>query len=268
MTDPLFLLDTDHEDTPVNYDELDTGWKLTLPKSVSRHAISAMRLEPGDRLQLSDGRGLRIHACLTDKATAQAEVVRFSKEAQPTLRLSLIQALAKSGHDQQAIDAATQIGVDSVIPWQADRSIAKWKPGKSQGHWQQTLRAASEQSRRAWVPQLEDCINSKGVLAVCRRACVHGDMVVVLHQDAACSWKDIEEGVAAMAEHCLDDGRPRTINLLVGPEGGISDQEIELFTGAGAMVCQLGDNIMRASLAGPVALSLLSRALGRFGRVS
>ena len=154
MTEALFLLDTEHDDVPVNSDELNAGWKLTLPASVRRHAIQAMRLEDGDELQLSDGKGLRIHAVLRDAQQGIAEVLRFGRESQPTIRLALVQALAKTGHDEQAIDTATQIGVDEVIPWQADRSIAKWKAGRTDRKWRQVLVAATEQSRRSWSPEL------------------------------------------------------------------------------------------------------------------
>ena len=95
MTDALFLLDTDHDDVPVNSDELNAGWRLTLPSSVRRHAIQAMRLKDGDELQLSDGRGLRIHAVLRDAQQGIAEVLRFGKEPQPVTRLALVQALAR-----------------------------------------------------------------------------------------------------------------------------------------------------------------------------
>ena len=283
MTDALFLLDTDHDDVPVNSDELNAGWRLTLPSSVRRHAIQAMRLKDGDELQLSDGRGLRIHAVLRDAQQGIAEVLRFGKEPQPVTRLALVQALAKTGHDEQAIDMATQIGVDQVIPWQADRSIAKWKAGRTDKKWRQVLESATEQSRRSWTPQLDDCVTSKQVVAICKRACVHGDMVIVLHQDATKTWEqrfEIDAQIDALPGHahpsfhgyciaklsdtCLKDGRPRTIYVLVGPEGGISDAEVEAFTKAGAEVCVLGSNILRASTAGPVALSLLARALGRF----
>ena len=89
-------------------------------------------------------------------------------------------------------------------------------------------------------------------------------MVIVLHQDATKTWEQLETGIAKLSDMCLKDGRPRTIYVLVGPEGGISDAEVEAFTKAGAGVCVLGSNILRASTAGPVALSLLARALGRF----
>lgn len=188
----------------------------------------------------------------------------FGKEPKPTTKLALIQALAKTGHDEQAIDTATQIGVDEVIPWQADRSIAKWKAGRTDKKWRQVLDAATEQSRRSWTPELGECVTSKQLIAICKRACVHGDMVIVLHQDATKTWSQLEEAIAVLSDKCLQDGRQRTVYVVVGPEGGISDAEIESFTNAGAEACVLGSNILRASTAGPVALSLLARALGRF----
>ncbi len=251
MTEALFLLDTEHDDVPVNSDELNAGWKLTLPASVRRHAIQAMRLEDGDELQLSDGKGLRIHAVLRDAQQGIAEVLRFGRESQPTIRLALVQALAKTGHDEQAIDTATQIGVDEVIPWQADRSIAKWKAGRTDRKWRQVLVAATEQSRRSWSPELGECVTSKQVVAICRRACVHGDLVIILHQDATKTWIQIEQAIAGLSDKCLEDGRRRTIYVVVGPEGGISDAEVASFTEAGAEVCVLGNNILRASTAGP-----------------
>ena len=159
---------------------------------------------------------------------------------------------------------ATQIGVDTVIPWQADRSIAKWKAGRTDRKWRQVLEAATEQSRRCWTPELGDCVSSKGIVAICRRACVHGELVIVLHQDATRSWHDIEESIAALSDRCLNDGRTRAITVVVGPEGGISEAEVDAFVGAGAECCVLGTNILRASAAGPVALALLSRAVGRY----
>lgn len=200
---PFFCLIRTNDDVPVNSDELNAGWRLTLPSSVRRHAIQAMRLKDGDELQLSDGRGLRIHAVLRDAQQGIAEVLRFGKEPQPVTRLALVQALAKTGHDEQAIDMATQIGVDQVIPWQADRSIVKWKAGRTDKKWRQVLESATEQSRRSWTPQLDDCVTSKQVVAICKRACVHGDMVIVLHQDATKTWEQLETGIAKLSDTCL-----------------------------------------------------------------
>lgn len=264
MTDALFLFNPQVDDVPVNSDELHAGWKLTLPAHIKRHAVQAMRLKAGDSLQLSDGRGLRIHAVMADPEAGLAEVVTVGREPEPLTRLALIQALAKTGHDEQAVDMATQIGVDQVVPWQADRSIAKWKAGRTDKKWNAVLDAATEQARRAYKPQLEACANSKEVVAICRRACVHGDLVIVLHQDATDTWTGVEAKVAQLVERTLSDGKPRTVSVVVGPEGGISEQEVADFTKAGAVSCVLGSNILRAATAGPVALSLLSRAFGRY----
>lgn len=264
MTDALFLFAPQIDDVPVNSDELHAGWKLTLPAHIKRHAVQAMRLKAGDSLQLSDGNGLRIQAVMADSEAGLAEVVEVGREPEPLTRLALIQALAKTGHDEQAIDMATQIGVDQVVPWQADRSIAKWKVGRTDKKWNSVLDAATEQSRRAFKPQLEACASSKEVVAICRRACVHGDVVIVLHQDATDTWSGVEEKVAQLVERTLQDGRPRTVSVVVGPEGGISEQEVADFVKAGAVSCVLGRNILRAATAGPVALSLLSRVLGRY----
>ncbi|KAB8293590.1 16S rRNA (uracil(1498)-N(3))-methyltransferase [Bifidobacterium avesanii] len=264
MTNALFLFDPAAEGVPVNADELHTGWTLTLPADVRRHALKSMRIGVGEELQLSDGRGLRLGAVVDDAEAGVVHVTSVGREPEPVTRLALVQALAKQGRDEEAVDASTQIGVDEVVPWQADRSIVKWKDGKADRKWAAVIDAATEQSRRAWRPVLAERVNSKGVVAICRRACVHGDVVVVLHQDANETWDGVEEAVRALSDRCLEDGRPRTVYVVVGPEGGISEDEVAAFKAAGALVCVLGRNILRAATAGPVALSLLSRALGRF----
>ena len=266
MTYPLFVFDAQTEESPVNRDELHSGWLLTVPDSVARHAFKSMRLAEGDRLQLSDGRGLRILATVVDAQNKQVQVEEVGREPAPTVRLGLIQALAKSGRDEQAIETSTEIGVDEVIPWQANRSIVQWKgskEGKAANKWRQVLMAATEQSRRSWVPELGSKVSSKQIVEMGLRASVHGDMVIVLHQDATDTWQGIEDDVRGICDRCLDDGRPRTIYVVVGPEGGISEEENAAFTRAGARSVVVGSNIMRASTAGPVALTLLARALGR-----
>lgn len=260
MTAPLFLFDPAHDDTPLASDELHAGWRLSLPEHVRRHAIQVMRMAEGDRLRLSDGEGLLIQATIRDGASGLVEIDQVGRQAGPRVRLGLIQALAKGGRDESAIEAATQLGVDRVTPWQADRSIARWKAGRTDRRWEQVLVAATEQSRRTWKPLLTPMVTSRGLADDCRQAAVRGDLTVVLHQDAAEGFNRIEEMAAGIAEG-------GTVRVVVGPEGGISDGEAEALTGAGAVACTLGTNILRASTAGPAALTLLARILGRFDRV-
>lgn len=267
MTYPLFLIDPRTDEMPVSSDELHSGWVLGVPDSVARHAFRAMRLGTGDRMMLSDGRGLRLLVTVVDPESRQVCVDEVGRVPRPAARLALVQALAKSGRDEQAIETATEIGVDMVVPWQANRSIVQWKgakEAKALAKWRQTLDAATEQSRRAWSPELGPRTNSKGLERLCREAGERGDLVIVLHQDATDTWEGVEHDVRALADACRADGAPRTVYVVVGPEGGIAEDEVSAFVGAGARAVVLGDNIMRASTAGPVALALLSRVLGRF----
>ena len=93
---------------------------------------------------------------------------------------------------------------------------------------------------------------------------MHGELVIVLHQDATRSWHDIEESIAALSDRCLNDGRTRAITVVVGPEGGIAPQEIEALTDAGAAPVLLGRTVLRASSAGPAGIALVQAALGRW----
>ena len=257
MTAPLFLLDPDHDDSPLASDELHTGWRLTLPEHIRRHALGSMRLKNGDQLDLSDGDGLRISALVRDASTGLVEVTTVGRQAPPEKELILVQALAKGGRDEQAIDMATQIGVDQVMPWQADRSIAKWRPGRNDRHWQATLDAATEQSRRSYRPRLLDKVDSHGLASWCRKATDQGRLVLVLHQDADLGWDAVRKRV-----NKLPSGS--SVAIVVGPEGGIADQEIQGMMRQGALPVRLGGNILRAALAGPVALTLLADMLGRW----
>ncbi len=260
----MFLLDTGQDDVPLNFDELHEGWVLTLPDTVRRHAIQAMRLSSQDVLQLTDGRGLRITATVEDPAQGRVRVNDVGRECGHVTRIVLVQALAKNGHDELAVDAATQIGVDEVVPWQSHRSIAKWKAGRTDRKWRQTLARSTEQARRSWMPELRDCVDDSGIVAICRRACVHGELVIVLHQDATVTWTGLKEAIDRLSQRCVDDGRPRSVYIVVGPEGGIDDDEVAAFTDAGAESCSMGPTIMRASVAGPAATALLCESMGRF----
>ena len=267
MTSPLFLIDPSSDESPLSSDELRDGWVITLPDAVARHALKSMRLQQGDELMLSDGQGLRVHAVVDDAQSHTVRITKVGRDPAVVTRIGLIQALAKQGRDEQAIESATEIGVDEVTPWQAHRSIVQWKGNKQDkglDKWQQVLNRATEQSRRSWCPQLHRHITTQQLVQWCLRANVHGDLIVILHQDATDTWDSIESLVLDMAHRSCEDGKARTVHVVVGPEGGIADEEIEAFTNAGAHVVALGSHIMRASTAGPVAVALLSRVLGRY----
>lgn len=267
MTSPLFLIDPTNDESPLSSDELRDGWVVTLPDTVARHALKSMRLAEGDELMLSDGQGLRVQAVVDDVQANTVRITAVGRQPEVMTRIGLIQALAKQGRDEQAIEASCEIGVDEVTPWQAHRSIVQWKGSKQEKalyKWQQVLNRATEQSRRSWCPQLHHSITTQQLVQWCLRANVHGDLIIVLHQDATDTWDSVEQLVLDMAQRSCEDGKARTVHVVVGPEGGIAEEEITALTGAGAHIVALGAHIMRASTAGPVAVALLSRVLGRY----
>jgi 16S rRNA (uracil1498-N3)-methyltransferase len=262
MTSPLFIADAVSVPPTIG-----VGQKMSLPAALQRHVAKSLRMENGDELMVSDGVGTRVTGTLIDAENGVVKVAEVTKEKAPSVRLCLVQALAKGGRDELAIEESTEIGVDGVLPWQADRSIVQWngaKQAKAAKKWQSVLTAASEQSRRSRVPQLQAKASSKQLERIISQVSSQGDLVLVLHQDATQTWSQIEERCARMAERAEANGETSTIYVVVGPEGGISDKEIEQFTRVGAQAVVIGSTIMRASTAGPVALSLLSRALGRW----
>jgi 16S rRNA (uracil1498-N3)-methyltransferase len=264
MTSPLFVADTTI--VPVGITE---GQRIALPDSLVRHIVKSLRMQQGDELMVTDGAGTRVTGTLLDAENGIVESTLVEHEEEPRVKLCLVQALAKGGRDEMAIEESTEIGVDMVVPWQADRSIVQWngaKQAKAARKWESVLTAASEQSRRSRVPQLCKKVSTRQLGVLIEEATARGDLVVVLHQDATQTWGQIEETCDALAHQMKENpGRhPAIVYFIVGPEGGISDQEVTQFTQAGAQAVVIGHNILRASTAGPVAVALLSRALGRF----
>jgi 16S rRNA (uracil1498-N3)-methyltransferase len=166
----------------------------------------------------------------------------------PTPLTYLVQALAKTDRDERAIEAATELGIDVVLPWAADRSISKWegtKVEKGLSRWSAIVREATKQSIRAFVPRVGPHLKSSQLLAA-----LDGVHILVLDPTGTVPLSQVE----------LDD---RDIALIVGPEGGITESELSRFSESGATVVSMGSHILRTSTAGPAALAILNAKLGR-----
>jgi 16S rRNA (uracil1498-N3)-methyltransferase len=240
---PLFLLPAGA------LDGLAAGSRLPLEGAEGRHAATVRRIAAGERVDVADGAGV-VARCVVLAATRDALDLRvdaLETLPEPTPRLVLVQALAKGERDDLAVEAATELGVDEVVPWQAARSVVVWKGERgerSRRKWEQTVRAAAKQSRRARVPVVAPLASGADV-----RARVAGAaLAVVLHEEARTPLA----GVALPA-----DGE---VLLVVGPEGGIGSEELAGLVAAGAVPCRLGPHVLRSSTAGPAALAVLSAA--------
>lgn len=249
MTRPVFLAD----DLDPAANALAVGDRAVLGGPEGRHA-KVQRLQPGQELDVVDGAGLRLTCVVTQGPDVSLEVVAVVREPVPTPRLTLVQALAKGGRDEQAIETATEIGVDRIIPWQANRSIVRWdakKRAKAQEKWRNVIVSSTKQSRRAWTPELGDVVDSGQLAALVGGVVGAGGRVLVCHETAT----------TRLAEIALDSPE---IVVVVGPEGGIDEGELGTLTDAGADVVLLGPHVLRSASAGPAALTLLSAATGRW----
>lgn len=260
MSAPVFLAET-------GLDAVAPGDRYVLDGAEGRHAGVVQRRGAGERIDVVDGDGLRLR-CVVEHAEAGRVtllVQEVEQEPAPAVVVTLVQALAKGDRDEMAIEAATEIGVDVVVPWQAERSVVVWRgerAAKSRARWLATVRTATKQARRARLPHVEVALDSRGLAARVTEVAAAGGRAIVLH----------EEATTALADVALPDGAPREggaaapqVLVVVGPEGGISDRELDELTAAGAVAARLGPHVLRTSTAGPVAVALLAERLGRWG---
>jgi len=163
-----------------------------------------------------------------------------------------VQALAKGDRDELAVQAATELGVDEIVPWQASRSVSRWdaaKAVKGRARWTTIVREAAKQAHRAWVPEVAELTTTAGLA---RRAAA--SLVLILEPTAT-------ERLSAVV---IEPGDVGEIVLVVGPEGGIAPDELDVLAAAGARLVRLGDTVLRTSTAGPAALAVVSTAIARW----
>lgn len=242
MTAPLFLLPAGA------LDDARAGGHVVVDGPEGRHAQTVKRLTVGEDVLLADGGGVRVAGTITATEPGVITVTVREVGAEPanSPRLVLVQALAKGDRDDQAIEAATELGVDEVVPWQAARSIVQWKGergAKAHRKWEQVVVAATKQSRRVRTPLVAPLATTKQLVARAADA-----TVLVLHEDATTSINDVDLPTGPDAGDVL---------LVVGPEGGISPDELAALETAGGHAVRLGPHVLRSSSAGPAALAVV-----------
>lgn len=231
-------------------EEFLVGSMFELGGSEGRHAVAVSRLRAGETVVIGNGRGLVAEAeavaVTKSSATLRIESVRY--EDAPALTITLVQGLAKGDRDERAVEAATELNVSVIVPWAATRSVSRWdvdKATKGQLRWASIAREASKQSLRAWQPVVEPLERTSQVAL---RA--QSSLLLVLDPTAN-----------ETLSHALAT-RPDRVTLVVGPEGGISEDELAQFSAAGAVRVRLGANILRTSTAGPAAIAAINELLG------
>ena len=221
---------------------------FTLDGDEGRHAATVKRMREGEVIHLCDGQGTRAIASVVKvhKNSLDLSIDQFTFEEAPEPRFVVVQALAKGERAELAVEMLTEVGADAIIPWRAEHSIGKWDSvEKGLEKWRRTSRESAKQSRRAWIPEIS---NLKSTAEVCELMS-QAQSVFVLHESA-------DQALAACA--IREQG---TIMIVVGPEGGISPDELAAFSSAGARVVHMGSSVMRTSTAGAIAVGgLLMRS--------
>jgi 16S rRNA (uracil1498-N3)-methyltransferase len=222
------------------------GDEVTVEGDEAHHAVAVRRLRVGERVVLTDGAGVAVEGpvATTGKRVFALTVETVSAAEPPVPEVVVVQALPKGERGELAVEVLTEIGVARVVPWAASRSVAVWKgerAAKSLAKWRATAREAAKQARRSWFPEVAELAATPEVSALVADA----DLAVVLHEEATASLAAVEVPPA---------GR---IVVVVGPEGGLSDDEVATFAAAGAVSVRLGAEVLRTSTAGVAAVAAL-----------
>lgn len=251
---------------------------VLLSGAEGRHAATVRRLRPGERADLIDGTGLVAECVVAASRPGELEltVLHRRTEPPPEPRICVVQAIVKGDRGEQAVETMTEIGVDTIVPWAADRCVVSWGtaadgpagppgprpgaarpgpapfgPGRGQRaleRWRATAREAAKQSRRARVPEVTAPATGTAVAGRIGRAA----RAVVLDPGA---------GLRIGALPLPAGGE---VVIIVGPEGGFSQAELDTFTAAGAIAARLGPTVLRSATAGAAAAAVLLSRSGRW----
>ncbi len=286
MTAPVFL--ADGADLAADL--------IVLAGAEGRHAATVRRIRPGERADVTDGRGQLAQCVVTAAGAGRVELrVQARREVPvPDPRITVVQAIPKGERAELAVETMTEVGVDVIVPWQAERCVARWpadRAPKALGRWRSAAREAAKQARRARVPEVTGLASSADVVARISAAA----LAIVLEPDARLALSQLALSQLALPQLALPQpalaqrtgsqpagsqpGVPGPekeklappplpvsgdIVLIVGPEGGISPDELTAFTDAGATSARLGESVLRTSTAGAVAAAVLMTATGRW----
>lgn len=223
------------------------GEYVTLDGDEGYHAATVQRCQVGESVLLADGEGRLAHGTVVEvpsKDTVLVEIVAITIAPPPQPRVVVVQAIPKGDRGELAVEMLTEVGVDLIVPWAAQRCVAQWKGDKEDKgvkKWRTAAREAAKQSRRPRTPQVTQLAQTKDVI----RLISETPHAWVLHEDG-----DVR--LAGISVPLQGD-----LLLVVGPEGGVSDEELEAFSAAGAQVVRLGPTVLRTSTAGTVAAGIV-----------
>jgi len=215
----------------------------------ANHAIKVLRIEVGEIFRVSDGNGGWANVEVTEvtKRSLETTVLEVGRQEPLEIRFTVVQALPKSDRAKEAVELLTEAGADVIVPWLANRSISRTEVISK---FATTAREASKQSRRLFIPQLHETVKEKGVIELIKSA----DLALVFHESAQ----------VKLSEIITPQTKANNVLIVIGPEGGITEEELAAFAAAGAHVAGLGRPVLRSAHAGLAALSAVNSLLKVF----
>jgi 16S rRNA (uracil1498-N3)-methyltransferase len=215
----------------------------------ANHAIKVLRIEVGEIFRVSDGNGGWANVQVTEvtKRSLETTVLEVGRQEPLEIQFTVVQALPKSDRAKEAVELLTEAGADVIVPWLANRSISRTEVISK---FATTAREASKQSRRLFIPQLHETVKEKGVVELIKGA----DLALVFHESAQ----------VKLSEIITPQTNAKNVLVVIGPEGGITEEELATFAAAGAHIAGLGRPILRSAHAGLAALSAVNSLLKVF----
>lgn len=232
--------------------ELPQENRIVVDGSEAHHAINVLRVSRDEEVLIADGAGNWVLAIVGDitRKSFEAAIKERGNQNQSKPKLTVLQGIPKSDRLKEAIELMVEAGVDEIIPWSATRSIAKWQKD-SKEKWESAAIAAAKQAKRFSIPKISEEVDIKRFL----ESKSESFAVIVLHETGGVKLsKIVSEKMADLDE----------IVLVIGPEGGITIDEVQLFEKSGARVAQMGDAVFRSAHAGGFSLAAISTLLGRW----
>lgn len=231
-------------------DQLSNGTTQELSGDEGHHAVKVMRLQIGEQIKIADNLGNWVSGAITEvgKKSLKIDVTERGNAQNLKPELILVQAVTKSDRTKEMLELLTVAGADQIIPWQAQRCISKWKSDATD-KWLMTIKESAKQARRVKLPVLRDAVTTNQLVKLFQV----DDQVIVLHESAQSNISQLK-----FAEDV------KRIFIVIGPEGGISEEEIAQLIAAKAVVVRIGENVLRSAHAGFAALSGIQTLIGRW----
>jgi 16S rRNA (uracil1498-N3)-methyltransferase len=225
---------------------------VTISGAEAHHAAKVLRVRVAEPITVSDNTGRILEAVVSSVGdVVEADVYGERHVPAPRPAITLVQALTKGEKFDEVVDRVCEVGVSRVVPFVARRSVVRWdesKCSRALERWRAIARAAAKQSRSPWIPSVDAFTDDP------KQATRGQGLSLVLHESATQRLRD-----------ALPTDSPASVALVVGPEGGLADEELAALVAAGGRTVSLGPRVLRTEVAGLVAAALVAYVYGSVG---